>query len=338
MPRTHTINKIRSGSLMGFSPLCRRLQINPVKLLQDERLPSTALRSRDLMISYESFAHLLNRAADAADYPLFGLAMSSFQGLRTLGALGLIAGGYDTVEEGLSAIQKFFCFHAQGVAFDIDVEGKETRIVIDVDLNPRIRLEQLFELSLGLGYNLLREISPAGLTGARLHFTHEALAPIEAYRQHTEADVLFGQSDNAIVFPSAILTQRPKPPSDEIRSYLESILQEQAEGQAQPIPYTVSKLINDLIPTGEASLATIAPLMKMHVRTLQRELSQAGTDFRTLLDEARFEIARGALAHGQSVTDLALNLGYSEISAFSRAFKRWSGVSPQQWRQPHGAH
>lgn len=319
---------------MGFSPLCRRLQINPVKLLQDERLPSTALRSRDLMISYDSFAHLLNRAAVEADYPLFGLAMSSYQGLRTFGALGLVAGGYDTVEQGLRAIQKFFCFHAQGVAIDIDVAGKETRLVIDIDLDPRIRLEQLFELSLGLGYNLLREVARGGLNGVRLHFAHAPLAPIAAYRQHTDANILFEQPGNAIVFPTALLLQHPVPPSDEIRNYLESFLQEQAEDQEQPIPHTVTKLINELIPAGEATLTNIAPLMNMHVRTLQRELSLAGTDFRTLLDEVRFKMARSALSSGQSVTDLALNLGYSEISAFSRAFKRWSGVSPQQWR-PH---
>lgn len=338
MPRPQAINTIRSGTLMGFYPLCKRLQINPVKLLQEERLPSTALRSPDLMISYDRFAHLLNRAADAAEYPLFGLAMSSYQGLKTFGTLGLIAGGYDTVEQCLGAIQKYFRFHAQGVAIEISVEGKETRIVLDFDLDPDIGLEQLAESSLGLGYNILREMAPMGLTGASIHFAHDALAPVETYRRHTDARLLFGQADNAIVFPTSILSRRPAPPSDEIRTYLESFLQDEAKGQEQPILHTVSKLINELIPAGEATLTTIAPLMNMHVRTLQRELSEAGTDFRTLLDEVRFEIARSALQLGQSVTDLALNLGYSEISAFSRAFKRWSGVSPQQWRQPFGGH
>ncbi len=334
MPRTHTVNRIRSGSLMGFSALCRRLRINPIRLLDDERLPGMALRSPDLMIPLDSFALLLNRAAAEADYPLFGLALSSYQGINTFGALGLIASGHDTVGQGVEAMRRLFRFHAQGVHIDTDTDGEETRIAVEFDLDPRIPPEQLCELSLGLGYKLLHEMSPEGLTSAGLQFTHDALAPVEAYRQHTEAGMAFARSSNALVVPNAMLSRPTASPTAEIRNHLESYLMAQADPSEQTVARTVSKLIDELIPTGEATLATIAPLMNMHERTLQRALSLAGTDFRTLLDHARFDLARDGLALGQSVTDLALNLGYSEISAFSRAFKRWSGVSPQQWRRP----
>lgn len=318
---------------MGFHPLCRRLQINPLELLQQERLPSAALRSPDLLISYDSFARLLNRAADTADYPLFGLALASYQGLKTFGPLGLIAGEYDTVEQSLDAIRKHFRFHAQGVAIELSVEGKEARLAIGLDLNPHINLEQLFERSLGLAYNVLREMAPAGLMDGSLHLAHGALASKDEYRRHTDAGLVFDQERYSVVFPAHLLQMHPVPPSDDIKRYLESVIQEHGKGHDKPLPHAVSKLIQDLIPAGEASLSTIAPLMNMHVRTLQRELSLAGTDFRTLLDHVRFDVARSGLQRGQSITELALNLGYSELSAFSRAFKRWSGVSPQEWRQ-----
>lgn len=331
---------------MGLHPLCRRLHINPLALLRQERLPSAVLRSPDLMISYDSFAHLLNRGADTAGYPLFGLTLASYQGLQTFGPLSLIAGGYDTVQHSLEAIQRHFHFHAQGVTSDLRVEGREARIAIDFDLDTDIPLEQLAELSILLGYNALREMAPAGMAGACLHLAHKALAPLDEYRKHTGAPILFEQEKNAIVFPSAVLRQRPEPPSAEIRQSMESFLQAQATHQEKPLLHTVSALIHELIPAGEATLAAIASLMKMRERTLQRELSAEGSDFRTLLDAARFQIARNALERGESITDLALNLGYSELSAFSRAFKRWAGVSPQHWhpaeglpcRQHHASH
>lgn len=332
MPRFQTANRIRSGALMGLYPLCRRLQINPLALLRQEQLPSTVLRTADLMISYESFAHLLNQGADTANYPLFGLTLASYQGLKTLGPLGLIAGGYDTIRHSLEAIQKHFHYHAQGVSIDLRSEGRETSLAIDFKLETNRPLEQLFELSIMLGYNVLREMAPASMEGARLHLAHGALAPIDDYRKHTRATILFGQERNAIVFPSALLGQRPEPPSEEIRKSMEAFLQAQATDHEKPLLHTVSALIHELIPAGEATLAAIASLMNTHVRTLQRELSAAGSDFRTLLDAARFQIARSALERGESITDLALDLGYSELSAFSRAFKRWAGVSPQQWR------
>lgn len=336
MPRFQTTNRIRSGALMGLYPLCRRLRINPLTLLRQERLPSTVLRTPDLMISYESFAHLLNQGADTADYPLFGLALASYQGLKTFGPLGLIAGGYDTIRHSLEAIQKHFHYHAQGVGIDLHSEGREARLVIDCKLDANIAPEQLFELSIMLGYNVLREMAPAGMAGACLHLTHSAQAPIDEYRKHIRVPILFGQKRNAIVFPSAILEQRPEPPSEDIRKSMEAFLQVQATDHDKPLLHTVSALIHELIPAGEATLAAIASLMKTHVRTLQRELSAEGSDFRTLLDAARFQIAQTALERGESITELALNLGYSELSAFSRAFKRWAGVSPQQWRPAEG--
>lgn len=331
MPRFQTTNRIRSGALMGLYPLCQRLQINPLTLLRQEQLPSTVLRTPDLMISYESFAHLLNQGADTANYPLFGMTLASYQGLKTFGPLGSIAAGYDTIQRSLEAIQKHFHFHAQGVTSELRVEGREARLAIDFKLNTNIPLAQLIELSIMLGYNVLREMAPADMAGACLHLAHSALAPIDEYRKHTPVPILFGQARNAIVFPSAILRERPEPPSEEIRQSMESFLQAQATDHEKPLLHTVSALIHELIPAGEATLAAIASLMRTHVRTLQRKLSAEGSDFRTLLDAARFQIARIALERGESITDLALNLGYSELSAFSRAFKRWAGVSPQQW-------
>jgi AraC-like DNA-binding protein len=67
---------------------------------------------------------------------------------------------------------------------------------------------------------------------------------------------------------------------------------------------------------------------------LQKRLQQQGVSFRQLLQTTRREIAQQLLQHGHiSVTDLALNLGYAEVSIFSRHFKQWTGHSPRQWRQ-----
>ena len=76
-----------------------------------------------------------------------------------------------------------------------------------------------------------------------------------------------------------------------------------------------------------------AELLGISERTLQRRLLSAGTSYKKLLDQARFEVARERLAkQNTSVTDLAFDLGYGELGNFTRAFKRWAGVSPRQFR------
>lgn len=75
----------------------------------------------------------------------------------------------------------------------------------------------------------------------------------------------------------------------------------------------------------------------MHSRTLNRRLHASGTNFRTLVDEARFETARQMLEDSaMDVRQIALALDYVDASAFTRAFRRWAGVTPLQWRQYPG--
>ncbi len=325
-------SKVKSSALMGFQPLCQRLNINPIRMLADENLSSTVLRNPDLMIAYDSLAHLLNHTADVADYPLLGVEMASYQGLKIFGPLGLLAAQSSCVSDSLEMIQKYFHFHAQGANLITLPHGKDIHLSLEILLDPSISQEQLLEMSLVLGYNVLCELSPGFINNTQIHFRHEPLAPLEHYQALTKATLCFGQEKDALVFPAKMLQQPPSPASEEVKNYLENFLEHESQGHDQPLQFKVSKLIYELIPTGEATLTTIAPMVGMNVRTLQRELRLAGTEFRALLDEVRFEIARTALEQNYSITDVALNLGYSELSAFSRAFKRWSGIPPQQWR------
>jgi AraC-like DNA-binding protein len=76
----------------------------------------------------------------------------------------------------------------------------------------------------------------------------------------------------------------------------------------------------------------------MHSRTLNRRLNAFGTSFQALVDAGRFEIARQMLADSaMEVTQIAASLDYADASAFTRAFRRWSGTTPAVWRAKRGA-
>lgn len=336
MYNVHHTYKVKSSAMTGFMPLCRHLQINPIEILAAEGLPSTAIRRPDLMIPYDSLAQILNHAADEANYPLFGLEMSTYQGLKIFGPLGLLACQANTVADSLGVIQKYFHFHASGANITVVPQGKMAHLRVETPIDPAISQEQLLEMSLALGYNVLCELSPEFAAETVIHFRHGPLDNPDCYKAFTAARIKFNQEYDALIFPTRLLAKAPSSASENVKQYLENFLIQESDGQEQPLPQRVSKLIYELMPTGEATLTTIAPMLGMNIRSLQRELRQAGTEFRTLLDEVRYEIARNALDSDQAITDVALNLGYSELSAFSRAFKRWSGISPQSWRhRPH---
>jgi AraC-like DNA-binding protein len=93
------------------------------------------------------------------------------------------------------------------------------------------------------------------------------------------------------------------------------------------------RLLRKSVVTENCSVADAAKQLHMHERTLNRRLRDEGTTFRQLLDEIRCEVAKQLLAGStMPLARIATALGYADASAFSRAFKRWSGSTPAQWR------
>ena len=100
------------------------------------------------------------------------------------------------------------------------------------------------------------------------------------------------------------------------------------------ITQKVKAAIIDHLPSGSVTDETVARALYMSSRKLQRQLQSAGTTFNTLLNEIRQDLAQTYLKEeNTSMTEIAFLLGFSESSAFSRAFKRWMGVSPTKYRK-----
>jgi AraC-like DNA-binding protein len=110
-----------------------------------------------------------------------------------------------------------------------------------------------------------------------------------------------------------------------------------AELAARPPVASFAARVEDLLASslpGGTDVADVARAMHMSARTLQRRLEQENTRFSEVLDRARLGVARRLLANPEStLTDVAFRLGFADLATFSRAFKRWTGQPPGQWRR-----
>jgi AraC-like DNA-binding protein len=146
-------------------------------------------------------------------------------------------------------------------------------------------------------------------------------------------DVRFGRAHNRLHFPRAMFDE-PLPQAD--RHTLEmcmaqcDVLMQSSERRRGITALVRSKLFRDsgVFPT----LPDVADELDIHPRTLRRRLAEEGTSFRSLLNEARSTVAVDLLRNvGLTVEEVSTRLGYTEVSTFSHAFKRWHGVAPSAY-------
>lgn len=129
-------------------------------------------------------------------------------------------------------------------------------------------------------------------------------------------------------------------PVTQCDTQLSAILQRHCDELLEQLPAEqslqaqVHRAIASELPSGDPGLAAIAERIGTSARTLQRRLSDAGTSHKQLLDDTRRELAARYLTEGSlAISETAVLLGYSEASAFQRAFKRWTGQTPADFRR-----
>jgi AraC-like DNA-binding protein len=194
--------------------------------------------------------------------------------------------------------------------------------------------QEAVEFLLGSMVSLARRIS--GLQGRSLEvrFTHDPPADAHPLEQFFRCPVRFGGGENAIVFDSAVLLT-PVIAHDAERC---AALQREAEAlladMTRPGDFRrdVVSTISREISNGDPSIERVAARLGMHPKALARRLRAERVTFRQLLEDVRFRLARRYLEEpSTSVTEIAFRLGYSEKSAFNRAFKRWTGTAPRDF-------
>jgi len=290
-------------------------------------------------IPMRDFCNVLDGAVEATGNERFGLWFGHQFRPEAMGLLGYLAVSSATLGAALSSIERAFPVHQSDSMFRVSVTGGICRIDYQLRDGSILNRRQDAELSLGMFCNILRQPMGGRWAPLEVHFEHARPLGTEEYRRAFACDLRFDQPMNAILLRAEAL-ERPMPNSDPI---LHAVLTQMLAGitprtAASGIISAVRNEIVDLLRAGYPRLEDVSARLALPSWTLQRRLGQEGCRFKDLVDEVRRELSLVLLAEASlSVSELAFRLGYSEVSAFSRAFQRWHGLSPRDWRKRAGA-
>jgi AraC-like DNA-binding protein len=215
----------------------------------------------------------------------------------------------------------------------LTISGDTALFVISVYQPKTESADQISDGSLAVAVNALRTLCGAHWNPIEVLLPRAAPADQEPYRRHFRAPVRFNQESATIVFPARDLDIRIAGADPVMRALLEKEIQQMKSSRGTEFSDDIRRLLRTRLTSNRCSAEDIAELLAMHRRTLSRRLKDSGLGYRGIANEIRFEIARQLLQDTEvPLCQIAAALGYSEASAFTRAFRRWSGQTPTAWR------
>jgi AraC-like DNA-binding protein len=233
-----------------------------------------------------------------------------------------------------SALRTFVVYHhlnSQGFAkFLLEKDGVAT-LGSFVYQKGTEYVDQVYDFEIAASLSIIRELCGANWLPERALFSHTKPVDVAPYRRYFRAQCRFDCERTALLFPSRLLEFKlPEADPKKLR-----ILYEQARARDDfGLVFRLRRSLRALLLSEAASGDEVAKLLSMHRRTLDRRLRTEGTTFKEVLDEVRFEAACQLLDGARiPITEIAASLGYAETSAFSRAFRRWSGTTPLDRRR-----
>ncbi|MBM7062972.1 AraC family transcriptional regulator [Pseudomonas sp. UL073] len=303
-------------------------------------LDESVLERADTKIPLSQYTALLETAAAHND-PSLGLRMGlGLLGARAqnslMGGIGHVARSAPDVRALLDCAGRYIVVHAQANELSWRLQAGRLEISYRIT-DPSVgQCRQDAEFALGNLYALLREVTGERFAPLRVDFAHPQPADISLHREVFQCPLRFDQPANSMAWPTEMLDAPLLSADPRLHQALLPGLEEERRRRLADTDLTtrIGLVIEANLSNGKVGIDEVARHLCMSKRTLQRRLQELELEFAELVEEIRQALAIDLVRQSShSLTEIAQQLGYNEASSFTRAFRRWTGVTPREYRQ-----
>jgi len=314
------IHRALSAHAIDASALFRRAGLDPERLGDSNaRYPLTGMQ------------RLWALATSATGDECFGLEVAQAWHPTTFHALGYSALASETLREALQRMVRYGRVVTTGARLELEQNGDE----VTVKLLGSLPLDQMVPASIDAGVASIVILCRQGRGGQvdpiHVRLTRAQPACFGRLQDFFGCSIDFGGPENSLVFRASDLDAQLPTANPVLLRVNEQVLTDYlARLERSEVTVQVQAKLIQLLPSGEVEESSIARMLNLSLRSMQRKLKARGVSFRKLLDDTRRQLAEQYLKDSTlSVSEIAYLLGFAEVSSFSRAFKRWTGHAPR---------
>jgi AraC-like DNA-binding protein len=332
-----SIPLIRAGILLPIVDFLDDIGSPTDRLLEQVNLSHTAFDDPDRLLTFYQAADLIERAANLEGLEAFGFLVGRQTPPLKLGTLGKVLQNSLTLFDLLATIEQVVGMANSSQQVNLRWDGDWVWWQFCCDQTDQASHLQSHRYDLGLYLTALRQVLGPAWRPTELHLKGPPCRAILAIDDFAGTTIHFLRPYNAIKIPRAALSLPYNPwASGTGLNDQPDYDRFQQTAPAQTFFDSLQQLIQAQLPYGSPDITLVAAASGLSVRSLQRHLTEAGLPYSKLVDQVRFNRAVALLQQSDvKLLEIAAELGYTDPANFARAFRRWAGISPRQYRLLH---
>ncbi len=323
----------------GIAEALERHGVDSRDLFARAGIPFVSAAEQATLIDLDQSNRLYKLAVQATGDPGFGLKVAQCIPPTTFKVAGYSLYASNNLHEFCKGLVRFFGSLNVDARhnFDASYSADDTRGIYQLSLAVTERDLCFESVDTWVGYlvKVCREISGPGFSPKSI----ELIRPVpqgseQEYQLYFRAPVRFSAQQNAIFFDRGDIYSPALTTNIELASQLDDMSTAYLTGIGRNnIARRVTWNIGKLLPTGNCSRQKVAAALNLSERSLNSKLKECGTSYQEILEELRLDSAKKYLSRKHlSLAQIGYQLGFSDSSSFARAFRRWTGLSPSEYR------
>ena len=317
----------------GIPEILERFNVPSEPILRAANLTFQDLHDPERTASFAELDRLIGVCVRETKCAHFGLLLGRYVNLQSFGVVGRLARNAPSVGAALQDLSAYFVLHDSGGSPNVAVQKGKVTFSYGMHARGIRNADQVYDLAVYAMLNIMRQLCGTGWQPEMMLLPRKRPPDLRPYREAFAAPLRFDAMQAALVFPQALLSHPVVDADPLLHTLLEDRASLEMAQEGSLLPGDVLRTIRFLLMSRECSRGDVARRLGIHERTLGRRLQATGTTFQQLLDETRSQWASQLLHDTRApIARIAASLGYRDPTVFTRAFRRWTGHTPREYR------